>query len=94
MVGWTIEDELRHHVQLQARSSFTLQNRHLRSNYSYHVQLVRNCKDTLLEVLQSGNLDLLFANQEEAEALVAVMELASPEGGGRGHATVSSVVDC
>ena len=42
---------------------------------------MRNCKATLLEVLQSGNLDLLFANQEEAEALVTVMELASLEGG-------------
>jgi len=42
-------------------------------------ELVRNCKDALLEILRSGSLDMLFSNQEEAESLATVFELAAPE---------------
>lgn len=48
-----------------------------------HAQLVRNCKDALLEVLRSGNLDMLFSNAEEANSLAIQLSLTSPEGGGR-----------
>lgn len=44
------------------------------------VQLVRNCKDGFLELLKSGCLDLLFANQEEAVALSDILQLAKPDG--------------
>jgi hypothetical protein len=44
------------------------------------VQLVRHCKDSFVELLRSGCLDLLFANQEEAVALADALALTAPEG--------------
>jgi sugar/nucleoside kinase (ribokinase family) len=32
--------------------------------------VVRNCRATLIEVLESGLVDLLFANEDEARELV------------------------
>lgn len=42
-----------------------------------------NCKASFVECLRSGCLDLVFANQQEAEALAVVMGLAPAEGGCR-----------
>lgn len=33
-------------------------------------QMVRNYRDSLLELLDSGNIDLCFANEDEAAELV------------------------
>lgn len=44
------------------------------------MQLVRHCKDSFVELLKSGCLDLLFANQEEAVALADVLQLTKAEG--------------
>lgn len=38
-------------------------------------ELVRNCKESFLELLRSGTLDLLFANEEEAATLAVEMQL-------------------
>ncbi len=43
-------------------------------------QLVRNCKDAFLELLRSGSIDLLFANEEEAATLAVEMQLAPADG--------------
>jgi sugar/nucleoside kinase (ribokinase family) len=39
-------------------------------------ELVRSCKDTLVQLLEEGLLDLVFANEEEAVALAE--ELVPP----------------
>ena len=46
-------------------------------------EVVRNCRSQLLEILESGVVDLLFANEDEAEELMrldAAAGVAAPAG--------------
>ncbi|PNH08176.1 putative diflavin flavoprotein A 6 [Tetrabaena socialis] len=42
-------------------------------------ELVRNCKEALLGLLQEGLVDLIFANEEEALTLCSELGLAGPD---------------
>lgn len=43
-------------------------------------QLVRQCKSSFIDLLESGCIDLLLANEEEAATLAVEMGLAQPAG--------------
>ena len=43
-------------------------------------EVVRNCRSQLLEILESGVVDLLFANEDEAEELMRLDAEESEEG--------------
>ncbi|PIA52722.1 hypothetical protein AQUCO_01000530v1 [Aquilegia coerulea] len=42
-------------------------------------EMVRNCRSQLLELLESGDIDLCFANEDEAAALVRDEEEVNPD---------------
>jgi sugar/nucleoside kinase (ribokinase family) len=54
-------------------------------------ECVANCKQPLLELLQAGLIDLVFANEEEAIALLEVV--AGQEGAAAGAAAGAFSVD-
>ena len=45
-------------------------------------QLVRNCKASLIDLLESKCLDIVFANEHEVAELALVLQLVPPAGEG------------